>query len=35
MVQSIEMDDQIRAVIAACDLVKARKRNYNDDAQFR
>lgn len=26
-VQSIEMDQQIRAVIAACDLVKARKRS--------
>lgn len=27
VVQSIEMDEQIRAVIAACDLVKARKRS--------
>ena len=27
MVQSIEMDEQIRTVVAACDLVKARKRS--------
>jgi alpha-N-arabinofuranosidase len=27
MVQSVEMDEQIRTVIAACDLVKARKRS--------
>lgn len=27
MVQSVEMDEQIRAVIAACDLVKTRKRS--------
>lgn len=27
MVQSVEMDEQIRAVVAACDLVRARKRS--------
>lgn len=27
MVQSVEMDQQIRSIIAACDLVKARKRS--------
>src|SRR4029079_2096318 len=27
VVQSVEMDEQIRAVIAACDLVKARRRS--------
>lgn len=27
LVQSVEMDEQIKAVIAACDLVKARKRS--------